>query len=536
MFFPRTYRFRLVAYIAVLLAFLLAVLVFSYHDSRALILQEVENNISRVAQQIEGQLGYDARDFRARAKMIRDNVPLTEYLFIASSLDTDAAAVRELYKRQFGWLPADRVVLLMKNGRAMLGAEHADLIRALRARGAPKQRLEQQFYLYGKNELELVSVVPVNYRSQYLGVVAITADISDEWMKATRQLSNGHLIMAKDGKIILTTLGSGWIGSGFKPESNVLRAGNEEYLVRQIQVAGADPGLPTLWFALSRAELTERINRQRDQMLALAATGGVGILLIGFLVLRNFSKPLGRLVAVIKEVGEGRFPDFPETENRDEIGYLWNQFASMVRRLRDKQEEINKVHKQLEQLATTDALTGLYNRHYLYELFPKLYSEAQRQGKMLTVILADMDKFKEINDRHGHQVGDQALVHFSRILKDCSRISDFVFRTGGEEFLILVSGDIYGGLMLAEKIRTTLESTPFRHEDSMIHMTASFGVAQTEAEDEMKDSRSVLYSVTSRADKMLYAAKRAGRNRVVSGEAEPSHTQVVLPDGRRRLT
>lgn len=519
MFYPRTYRFRLVGYIAVLLAFLMAVLAFSYHDSRVLILQQDENNISRVAQQIEGQLGYQARDLGARVKMIRDNVPLTEYLFIASSLGTDASAVRELYKRQFGWLPADRVILLMKNGRAMLGAEHADVIQALRAHHAPQKRLEQQLYLYGKNGLELVSAAPVNYRSQYLGVVAITAVIGDKWMNATRQLSNGHLIMVKDGRIILTTLGNAWMGRAFTPASNVVHAGNEEYLVRQIQLAGADANLPTLWFALSRAELTQRINHQRNQMLVLAATGGVGILLIGFLVLRNFSRPLGRLVAVIKEVGDGRFPDFQETENRDEIGYLWNQFASMMRRLRDKQEEINKVHKQLELLATTDALTGLYNRHYLYELFPKLFSEAQRQGKTLTVILADTDKFKEINDRYGHHAGDQALVHFSRILKDCSRISDFVFRTGGEEFLILVSGDIQGGMTLAEKIRATLESTPFRFDDSPVHMTASFGVAQTEAEDERKDSRSVLYSVSSRADKMLYAAKRAGRNRVVSEDA-----------------
>lgn len=519
MLLPRTYRLRLVVYITVLLVFLVAVLAFSYHASRALILQEAENNISRVAQQIEGQLGDDARDSRARAKMIRDNVPLTEYLFIAAALDTDAAAVRDLYKRQFGWLPADRVVLLIKNGKAMLGSEHADLIQALRARRAPKKPLEQQFYFYGKNGLELVSVVPVDYRSQYLGVVAITTVISDEWMKTTRQISNGHLIMAKDGKIILTTLGNERMGLAFKPESNVLRTGNEEYLVRQIQAAGADPGLPSLWFALSEAELTERINRQRNQMLALATAGGVGILLIGFLMLRNFSAPLERLVAVTREVSEGRFPDFRETENRDEVGYLWNQFVSMVRRLRDKQEEINKVHKQLEQLATTDALTGLYNRHYLYDLFPKLYSEAQRQGKTLTVILADIDKFKEINDRYGHLAGDQALAHFARILKDCSRISDFVFRTGGEEFLILVSGDIDGGLMMAEKIRTTLESTPLRCDDQRINMTASFGVARTEAEDGKKDSRSVLYSVSSRADKMLYVAKRAGRNRVAGGES-----------------
>jgi diguanylate cyclase (GGDEF)-like protein len=514
-FLPRTYRVRLVVYITVLLAFLVAVLAFSYHGSRALILQVAESNISRVAQQIEGQLGYDARDLLARVKMIRNNVSLTEYLFIAAALDTDAAAVRELYQRQFGWLPADRVVLLMKNGKVMLGAEHADLLQASRVRHALKQRLEQQFYLYGKNGLELVSAAPVHYRSQYLGVVAITEAISDEWMKTTRQLSNGHLIMAKDGKIIQTTLGSELAGHAFSPASNVLRAGNEEFLVRQIQVAGADPSLPTLWFALSEAELTERINRQRNQILALTATGGIGILLIGFLMLRNFSVPLGRLVAVIKEVSDGRFPDFRETENRDEIGYLWNQFAEMVRNLRDKQEELAAVHQQLEKQAVTDALTGLYNRHYLYDIYPKLWSEALRQNGGLSVILIDLDHFKSINDRFGHPTGDRVLVHMVNVLRESCRVSDFLFRIGGEEFIVLTRACLEGAQVLAEKIREALERSPINEGQFTIRATASLGVAQAEETDGLNG----LTQMLARADKALYTAKQAGRNRVARWEA-----------------
>jgi diguanylate cyclase (GGDEF)-like protein len=233
--------------------------------------------------------------------------------------------------------------------------------------------------------------------------------------------------------------------------------------------------------------------------------------------LRNFSAPLGRLVAATNTLSEGRFPDFPETGHKDEIAYLWNQFASMVRRLRDQQEEVNKAQAELQRLATTDALTGLYNRHYLYEVFPKLHSEARRQGRVLTVIVTDVDRFKDINDRYGHLVGDRALVHVARILKECTRISDFAFRTGGEEFMLLISGDVNGGLAIAEKIRGMLESTPLRtddQDDQQVYITASFGVAQTEAWDGKTDSRGALHFVTSRADKMLYAAKQAGRNRV----------------------
>ena len=512
MHLPRTYQSRLVAYITVLLVFLVAVLAFSYYASRAVILQEAGNNIARMAQQIEGQLGYDARDSRARVKMIRDNIPLTEYLFIATSLDTDAAAIRELYQRQFGWLPADRVVLLAKSGKAMIGKGHADLIQALRVRNAPKRPLNEQFYFYSQNELELVSVAAVDYRSQYLGVVAITEDLGTDWMAAARQISNGHLIMVKNDKIILTTLGNEWAGLAFNPESNVLRAGNEEYLVRQIQLAGADPSLPTLWFALSEAGLTQQLIRQRNQMLMLATAGGAGILLIGFLMLRNFSAPISRLTAMIKEVGDGRFPDFPRAHARDEIGFLWNQFASMVSSLREKQEELAAIHREIEQRAITDVLTGLYNRRYLYDIYPRLWSEALRKDTALSVVLIDLDHFKSINDTHGHIVGDRVLVYLAQVLRETCRVSDFLFRMGGEEFLVLIQDSAQGAEILAEKIRATLEQSSIMEGDNTIRVTASLGVAQAGEGNGLNSLEQALV----RADRALYAAKEAGRNHVAT--------------------
>lgn len=512
MHLPRTYRSRLVAYIIVLLVFLVAVLAFSYYASRALILREAGDNIARMAQQIEGQLGYDARDSAARAKMIRDNVPLTEYLFISAALDTDVTAIRELYQRQFGWLPADRVVLLAKSGKAMIGKGHADLIQALRARNAPKRPLNEQFYFYSRNELELVSVAAVDYRSQYLGVVAITKDLGTDWMAAARQLSNGHLIMAKDGKIILTTLGSQWVGLVFKPESDVLRAGNEEYLVRRIHLAGADPALPSLWFALSEAELTGRIDRQRNQMLALAAAGGAGILLIGFLMLRNFSAPISRLTGMIEEVGAGRLPNPPRTHVRDEIGFLWNQFVAMVQSLREKQEQLTVIHQQLERQAITDELTGLYNRRYLHDIYPKLCAEALRQHSSLALILIDLDNFKLVNDRLGHLAGDSMLVNFAALLHEVCRVSDFLIRLGGDEFLVLTHGDTDGAVVLAEKIRASLGQCAVTEGENTVRVTASFGVACAEEGDD----RNGLGQVLVRVDRALYAAKQTGRNRVMS--------------------
>ena len=209
-------------------------------------------------------------------------------------------------------------------------------------------------------------------------------------------------------------------------------------------------------------------------------------------------------------VGEGRFPVIEKSNSSNEIGYLISKFQDMVTRLKEIQDEVERVHNQLAEQATTDALTGLYNRRYLYDLYPKLLSDANRQGKTITVILADLDLFKKINDNHGHDIGDKVLAHVSGVMRDCCRVSDFIFRIGGEEFLVLTTGGIAGGEILAEKIRTRIEQSPLMLDGLTLPITSSFGVAQRESDD----GDAGLSAVLARADKALYAAKNAGRNRV----------------------
>ncbi|MBI5782186.1 MAG: GGDEF domain-containing protein, partial [Gammaproteobacteria bacterium] len=194
---------------------------------------------------------------------------------------------------------------------------------------------------------------------------------------------------------------------------------------------------------------------------------------------------------------------------------LWNQFAEMVRNLRDKQEELTAVHAQLEKQAVTDVLTGLYNRRYLYDIYPKLWSETLRQNGGLSVILIDLDHFKSVNDRFGHLTGDKVLVHLADVLRESCRVSDFLFRMGGEEFLVLTHAGIEGARVQADKIREALERGPINEGQFTIRVTASLGVAQAEETDGLNG----LTQTLARADKALYAAKQAGRNRVACWEA-----------------
>lgn len=515
MFGPHTYRGRLVIYVGLLLAFLLGVLSFSYYSSRGVIRGEAERNLARVAQQIEGQMAREARDLLERVKMVRDNSSLVEYIHVVLWLGTDGGSVRELYQRQFGWLPAHRVVLLASDGRPLLGIEHADLVARLRALHDGNAPPEGHFYFKGVHDLELVAYATVRYRSQVLGVAAITRAIDLAWLLGTRESSGGHLFLVDDNRVALSTGGTSFAGLAFAPADNTIALHDEGYLVRPIAFAASAASLPTLWFGLSDAELLRELTEQRNVVLGLAIAGSLGILLVGSMLLRNFSAPLSRLVGVMQAVSEGRFPEVGETHARDEFGYLLNRFAAMVTSLREKQEEIARVHAQLAEQATTDALTGFSNRRYLYELYPKLWSEALRSDQLLVLLLIDLDLFKQINDRHGHLVGDEVLRHFAQALRGSCRVSDFVFRMGGEEFLVLSHGDLDGAQVQAEKIRAAVERLAVPIDAGTVRVTVSIGVARAERADGL-DS---LSAVLRRADAALYAAKQAGRNRVAVAEA-----------------
>jgi diguanylate cyclase (GGDEF)-like protein len=157
--------------------------------------------------------------------------------------------------------------------------------------------------------------------------------------------------------------------------------------------------------------------------------------------------------------------------------------------------------------ARTDDLTALPNRRALDEEIARALAQAQRHGRPFAVVMADVDRFKAINDTHGHAVGDATLTAFASRLAGALRAPDRAYRYGGEEFcLLLADTDATGARALAERARVRI-TRPF--DGTVREMTASFGVAAWQAED-------TLDTLFRRADRALYAAKSGGRNRVES--------------------
>ena len=181
--------------------------------------------------------------------------------------------------------------------------------------------------------------------------------------------------------------------------------------------------------------------------------------------------------------------------------------------------QLRQAAASLERLANIDALSGLYNRRAWHEKLEQEWVRARRYGRPPAVIMLDIDHFKLVNDRHGHQAGDDLFCAVAERLRETLRASDVIGRLGGDEFAVLLpeAGEEEAALV-AEKMRATIAGRTFALTSEPLSMTISVGVA-TAIQRLVRDPRELLRL----ADRALYAAKAAGRNGVVvTGEAEPT--------------
>ncbi|HXU92780.1 MAG TPA: GGDEF domain-containing protein [Gallionella sp.] len=180
------------------------------------------------------------------------------------------------------------------------------------------------------------------------------------------------------------------------------------------------------------------------------------------------------------------------------------------KQLEMRNAELDELNRKLRVIAIHDQLTGLYNRHFMVDQIERQRELFARHGNICSILLFDIDHFKQVNDRYGHAVGDDILVAFSRRIEGLLRQGDALGRYGGEEFvLVLPMTDLNAALHLAERIRSAMAGSPLVSQPEEIIVTASFGVAQLE-HGEHADHWLL------RADQALYRAKENGRNRAVA--------------------
>jgi len=199
------------------------------------------------------------------------------------------------------------------------------------------------------------------------------------------------------------------------------------------------------------------------------------------------------------------------------------------KRLVDTQAELLAAREALREQATRDSLTHTWNRNSILEILTRELSRGSRENSPLGVIMVDLDRFKNVNDQHGHLAGDAVLREAARRMQSAMRQYDAIGRYGGEEFLILLPGcDAANSVNQAERLRRQLAQSEMCVNDTTLLVSASFGVTCAACAD-VHNSENVI----RRADEALYVAKKRGRNRVeylpYEIEAEPS-ADVAQPE------
>lgn len=256
-------------------------------------------------------------------------------------------------------------------------------------------------------------------------------------------------------------------------------------------------------------------------IVILAFVGLLLIFLFSSVFSRKIAAPMQELFAHVKQLirkdaERGRHYEFPDNE----IGYIAREVVQLTenelyrrsQQLEQAYEEINASHLKLEkqnqllsEMATSDQLTGIYNRYKLDESLQKEHARAERYERVYSVILFDVDYFKRINDDYGHLVGDKVLQELVGLIRQGLRRADIFGRWGGEEFLIVCpETNLKQALVLAEKLLLKVEAHQFQNIGSL---TISLGVSQCQPNETQP-------YVLKRADDCLYQAKELGRNRV----------------------
>jgi diguanylate cyclase (GGDEF)-like protein len=182
--------------------------------------------------------------------------------------------------------------------------------------------------------------------------------------------------------------------------------------------------------------------------------------------------------------------------------------ASLQQHLSQRVSELRRAHDRLQELASTDALTQLSSRRWWFDLAGTEFARACRYGSRLSVLVLDLDHFKRVNDRFGHEAGDNVLKTFAQLLRRVCRQTDIIGRLGGEEFaLALPETALADAETVASRITSGCRALALPAGDDAIRWSCSIGIAQ------VRDDDADLDAVLRRADAALYRAKREGRDR-----------------------
>lgn len=252
--------------------------------------------------------------------------------------------------------------------------------------------------------------------------------------------------------------------------------------------------------------------------------------IVGIILGRQVTLPMTNLTKAVDQIAAGDFCKRTEEKGPLEIKKLAQAFNQMAAELEEKELKKEELLQKLEEMATTDGLTGLFNRRELNRLMEVEYKRAKRYNRPVSMIMLDIDHFKQYNDTFGHLFGDEVIKWLAKTIAANTRSTNYVARYGGDEFVILLpETTCSNAFWVADRLRRIISETPFCGMDNNGHpiqipLTISLGVS------ELTNDIFSVGAFFSRTDQALYLSKRSGRD-----QAQLAVDQIKFIENQERV-
>jgi diguanylate cyclase (GGDEF)-like protein len=481
--------------------------------------QELRTVSSDMAREVDVWLDQRIYDLRLRASpyVVSDNLARATGRNAAQSLNRlrdYLNSVRQNLPAHEGLAIIDRDGQVLTSSGSRTGFRLTpDRLNNLRTRDA---LVGEPSWDAGVGKATLILVVPIRQDDGlFLGALGAKINLdslSDMMQQLSPDRSRDLYLITEQGRVIISSAGSSAdIMKTTLPEATTRELSEKEgQTIVQPRPKGREVvavlrRIPQLrWAAVAetpRAETAREAGVLRFRTVLLLSTLILGVGLLAFMVGLFVTRPLERLTDAAARVASGDLSVELPPGGSGEVGYLTRAFNTLVSRLREKESQ-----GELEKLSLTDSLTGLYNRRHLMGTLASEVQRSRRLRRAFAVLLADVDRFKQYNDTHGHLAGDAALVKIAEVFRKTTRQVDCVARYGGEEFVVmLLEANLATAALVAERIRARVAEQDLGEGK----LTLSIGVA------DYPDGGDTPEELIATADGAMYKAKSGGRNQVV---------------------
>ena len=502
---------------AMLIVFVLLVLGISNYTARQIIVDASIQQQEQVARLYEREIIKTKEELKEYTRIIAKDPQIKQYLYAITRIGADAESLGKLFAKKYGATTDLNIIIFSDTKTILLNNNYQPVTeKIIKITNSQTPKL---LYLTEQNHLSIVTYSPIRYKGEKVGSVVVRFIIDNQWLDSLPRNPGSHIFIVKNNHIIATT--STDFKGDFTAIDNHINFNNERYRLVPIRIIEAAENAPQLWLAESETRLFSPLLKFNKHSLIIIISSSLILLFLGIIAIKRISHTIKDLVIAAEKMTQGEKPEIKRSNSSTEIAGLYNQFADMVDAIHERDRSLKDANEKLRKISITDELSQLYNRRHLADIFPKLQAQAERSQLSLCAILCDIDFFKKVNDKYGHIAGDQCLIQFSDLLRKITRANDYLFRMGGEEFLILsLTSSIDESIKLAEKICHASEASPVKWEDQFIQITVSCGISCSKSHHPSDSKQSLLSYLISSADHALYQAKNNGRNQVCTGKNE----------------